>query len=172
MQLSRYQDKSKPYIYSIVNTVTKVELESGREIIILMNNATMLTDQEERESLCIPFDMMRHGVMVDIIPIQYGGTQSISVEGERLQCKYDEEKCFYKITKPNKEEIETLPAYEITSPHFYNTSNTAHRTSKLVIPGSIPISEWRKFLALAPEDVIKKQFGATTQFYTNVEIEN
>ena len=32
--------------------------------------------------------------------------------------------------------------------------------------------EWRRRLAMAPEDVIHKTFQATTQFHLNLEVEN
>ena len=34
------------------------------------------------------------------------------------------------------------------------------------------MEHWRKCLALAPEDVIRKKFMATTQMAMNVEVEN
>ena len=39
-------------------------------------------------------------------------------------------------------------------------------------PGGLSIEEWRKRLALAPDDVIRKTFEATTQLSMSVEAEN
>ena len=80
--LSGYQSQGPLTIHPIVHAVTKVKLENGREVVFLMNNATLISDEKENESLCIPFDMMRHGVMVDIVPIIHGVQQCIKVEGE------------------------------------------------------------------------------------------
>ena len=39
-------------------------------------------------------------------------------------------------------------------------------------PGGLTTEEWRKRLAMAPEDVIRKTFEATTQLAMSVEAEN
>ena len=39
-------------------------------------------------------------------------------------------------------------------------------------PGGLTLQQWQDRLGLAPDDVIRKTFGATTQLAMNVEIEN
>ena len=77
-----YQRKEEPTVHPVVNSVTKVTLSCGKEVLFLMNNATLIADNGEDESLCTPFEMMRHGVMVDIVPTIYSGKQGIIVEGQ------------------------------------------------------------------------------------------
>jgi hypothetical protein len=36
----------------------------------------------------------------------------------------------------------------------------------------IPMNEWRKRFAMLPEEIVKKSFNCTTQYYLNAEIEN
>jgi len=169
-----YQIKS-PKLCPVVNAITKVLLEGDREILFIMNNASLVEDDKEGESLAVPYDMMRHGVSVDIVPCIYGGKQGITVDNQFLKCRYDQEKCFYFIKKPTQEDLDTLEAYEITSPVVYDINNqveTVRRKRKEIIFSGIPMEEWRKRLALDPEEVIKKTLEATTQYYTRVEVEN
>ena len=104
-EISGYQDKTSPQKCPIVNAITKDSLKDGKEILILMNHATLLKDNDERESLEVPYDMMRHGVMVDISPTIYGGKQGMTIEGEHFPWEYDHEKCYLKIDKPNQYDI-------------------------------------------------------------------
>ena len=39
-------------------------------------------------------------------------------------------------------------------------------------PSDIPISEWRKILAMLPEDIVQQTLNNTTHFYLSVEGEN
>src|SRR4051812_26825013 len=68
-----YQDKGNPQVCEVVNAVTKARI-IGRDtpILLLINYATLLNDEEERESLCVPFQSMKHGVTFDMTPTSFG----------------------------------------------------------------------------------------------------
>ena len=51
-RLSSYQGKGQSKEYPIVNAVTKVTLDKGIRVLMLMNNLTMLSDKTEKESMC------------------------------------------------------------------------------------------------------------------------
>ena len=53
-----------------------------RPIILLYNNATLIDDENEKESLCVPFAYMAHGVKIDMIPMKYGGKEGMTIEGD------------------------------------------------------------------------------------------
>ena len=91
--LSGYQDKSRPRIHPFVNAITKIHVK-GREqpVLLLYNHVTLLDDPEEKESLCVPFSLMVHGIKVDLTPEKYGGRGSIVVDGEELPLDFDGEK--------------------------------------------------------------------------------
>ena len=113
-----YQDKGPAKIYPIVNAVTKVHIP-GRDLPVLftLNYATLIDDPGERESLCVPFDLMRHHIAVDLTPTTLGGTGGIKVEGQNFPFEFDGEKLFYKISKPTEDDLDTLEWLELTSPH-------------------------------------------------------
>ena len=120
-KLEGYQSK-KAKLCPIVNAITKVILSEDREVLFIMNNATLVDDPNESESLEVPYDMMRHGVSVDVVPLMYGGKQGITVDDEFLKCSYDDEKCFYYIKRPSQHDLDTLDTFEITSPYIYQYS--------------------------------------------------
>ena len=165
-----YQDKGPPKVYPIVNAVTKVEIR-GKDLPVLfaINYATLLDDPTENESLCVPFDLMRHGIHVDLTPATLGGTGGIKIEDQFLPFEFDNEKLFYNISKPTQDDLDTLEWFELTSPCPITTSR---RNKKKILPEDIPIGEWRKRLAMLPEDVVRKTLDATTQFYMETEAEN
>ena len=63
---------------------------------------------------------------------------------------------------------------ELTSPYHYTLQQQgkARRTSTPTIPGNIPLKEWRKSIACAPQESIIKTLASTTQYYTSVEVGN
>ena len=65
----------------------------------------------------------------------------------------------------------------MTSPENFEPDMKNDRTiSRLIktknqrLPGDLSIDEWQARLGLAPKDIIKKTFEATTQLAMNVEI--
>eukprot|EP00957_Ditylum_brightwellii_P121681 9279409-Ditylum_brightwellii.AAC.1 len=93
------------------------------------------------ESLVVPFEMMKHGIHVDVVPNTLGGD--------------DEEKLFWKIIKPNEEDMEGLEAFELNSPihEMAVETGTCQRKKKWRTSIDIPVGEWRKCLAMLPEAV-------------------
>ena len=87
---------------------------------------------------------------------------------------------FLNIRKPTMNEMEDLPKYEMTSSNQFipdscnDHGNVVNPRRKHVkpLPGKLSLDIWRKRLAYAPEDIIRKTFDATTQYAMNVESEN
>ena len=102
------------------------------------------------------------------------------IEGKEIPLEFDGRNMYLNIARPTPEEVDTLDFYELTSPEQSDPTQEKPceirrkrqiaDTSKL--PGNFTMEHWRKCLALAPEDVIRKTFLATTQMATNVEAEN
>jgi hypothetical protein len=49
--------------------------------------------------------------------------------------------------------------------------DSIRRTKKTTFNKDIPLSKWKKQLALVPDEVIKKTLAATTQYYLTTEAE-
>ena len=104
------------------------------------------------------------------------------VDEKEFPLNYDGRKMFLRIRRPSMEELKTLEIYEITSPNDFVTStnplenievNRRNTTTKYKqYPGGLSMEEWRKRLAMAPEDVIRKTFEATTQLSMSIETDN
>ena len=163
--LSGYQDQSSPKLCSIVNGQTKAIITGKKDPVIFhINCATLVEDKDEKESLCVPFSLMQHGIKCDLTPRKYGGKGGITVNNIFLPFEFDEEKLFYRIQKPTIDDLDTLEHFELTS---LMSSSITRRNRKKILPSDIPMIEWRKRLAMAPEDVVSKTLDATTQFYLN-----
>jgi hypothetical protein len=93
-----YQSKAPPQECWVVNGITKVNVP-GQEypLIFKVNYATLVDNNEEYESL-VPFDRMKHGIKVDMVPPKYGGTGGITVEGEMLPYCFENEKVYWHIS--------------------------------------------------------------------------
>ena len=163
-----------------VNAVTKIKFQNGQQpILVRFYRGTLIEDPDEEESLMVPFDMMRHGTHVDSIPIQYGGRGAIRVDDTWIPMCFDGEKMYLVIEHPTEQELDELPIYDLNSSkpmerhldeeHEAPSRRRQHRTKP---EGEIPLSEWRKRLALLPEDVVKKTLENTTQYYQELEHEN
>ena len=101
ISITGYQSKNPPQECDVVNAVTKVQIPGREEPVIFeVNYATLIEDTNEYESLIVPFEMMKHGIGIDMTPTKYGGTGSIVIDGERMPFKFDDETLFWIITKP------------------------------------------------------------------------
>ena len=174
-EIRGYQDTSGGKICPIVNAVTKAFIP-GRDlpVIFIVHYAALIDDPDEYESLIVPFDMMRHGVKCDLTPQKLGGGGGMIVEDEFIPMLFDDEKLFIRITKPDEIDLEELEFFELNSPAPPDIWEPIinHRAHKKTLPGNLPLSEWKKRLAMLPDDIIKKTIENTTQFYMNVECEN
>ena len=169
--LSGYQDKTTQ-VCPIVNAVTKAHIKGMEQPVLLsVNYATMIDDKEETESLIVPFCMMAHGITVDLVPEKYGGKSGMIVDETFLPFEYDDEKLFIKIEKPSKQDFDHYEMFELTSP-YPEIRNEVRRSRKRKLPEDIPMHEWRKRLAMTPENVIQQTFNNTTQFYVSLESED
>ena len=147
----------------------------GREdpVLFVINYATMIDDDDELESLAAPFQSMKHGVTVDLTPTRYGGTGKLKVDGQEFPFAFDGEKLYYKIEKPNEEDLDLLECFELTSPlPDDDFPVNPRRNKKKTTHEDTPIIEWRKRLAWAPEDIVIKTLEKTTQFYLGVGCDN
>eukprot|EP00957_Ditylum_brightwellii_P038535 2912562-Ditylum_brightwellii.AAC.1 len=58
----------------IVNAATKAWVPEREEVgIFVLNHATLIKDEEEAESRLVLFELMQHGIKVDLIPPNVGG---------------------------------------------------------------------------------------------------
>ena len=166
-----YQDQGPPKICPVVNAITKARIPGREEpVLIGMNYATLILDENKLKSLCVPFEMMRHGIKIDLTPTTLGGTGKMQIDGNELKLDFDEEKLFWDISMPSDEDMETLEFFELNSP--YPNHHAIRRGSKITLPEDIPMVEWRKRLGMVPEDVVIKTLQNTTQYYVTMESEN
>eukprot|EP00957_Ditylum_brightwellii_P059756 4536488-Ditylum_brightwellii.AAC.1 len=63
-------------------------------------------DSNEKESLVVPFEMMKNRICVDLVPKKLGGERKIYVDEEDMPIEWDNEKLFWKISRPNEEDLE------------------------------------------------------------------
>ena len=64
--------ESKPC--PVVNALAKATIK-GRDtpILLKMNYVTLVDDPDECESLCQPYDLVAHGIKMDLLPPSLGG---------------------------------------------------------------------------------------------------
>ena len=51
----------------------------------------------KKESLCVPFACMAHGIKIDMVLTQYGGKSWMTVKGDFVLFDFDDDKLFIKI---------------------------------------------------------------------------
>ena len=78
------------------------------------------------------------------------------VEETFLPFQYDDEKLFIKIEKPSAQDFDHFETFELTSP-YPDLCNEVQRSRKRHLPEDIPMSEWRKRLAMTPENVVTQR---------------
>jgi hypothetical protein len=109
MSISGYQSKNPPIDCAVGNAVTKVVIPGRMDpVIFKVNSATLIEAENEFESLVVPFDMMKHGVQIDMVPTKYGGMGKVKIDDERLPYVFDDEKWYWKIEKLTRDHMDTL----------------------------------------------------------------
>ena len=176
-------------ILPIVSAVTCVTAPNEEPFLLVVHQATYYDNPEQNESLCLPFQAKQHGVKFSLAPSHREcargnlGTQNIIIEDKEIPLLYDGRKMYLNIRKPSKNELYELESFELTSPEVFipdsgeEHHNIAQRRNQVKkkykkYPGGLTMLEWRKRLAYAPEDVVRKTFEATTQMAMHVEAEN
>ena len=170
-----YGEKGEGRTCAIVNAATKAWIKDRDiPVILILNYATLNEDPEERESLVVPFEMMRHGIETDLTPVGLGGTGSMVLQDEEFPFEWDKEKLFIRISKPDEGDLEELEIIELNSPvpDMAMDMNSIRRGRKGRIHNGVTLEEWRKRLAMLPERVVKKTLANCTNLYFNVEVEN
>eukprot|EP00957_Ditylum_brightwellii_P175982 13400380-Ditylum_brightwellii.AAC.1 len=109
-----YGNEGEQKTYQIVNAAMKAYIP-GRKmpIIVLLYYATLNEDEKENESFIVSFEMMKHKIHVDLVPKKLGGEGKIYVDEECIPFEWDNEKLFWKISKPNEEDLESLETFEL-----------------------------------------------------------
>ena len=174
----------------IVSAITYVELQGREHILLIMNQACFYDDPDQDESLCLPFQAETHGVTFNLTPRDRldtagnQGEQKMIIEGTEIPFDFDGRKMYINIRCPSKEELDLLEIYELTSPEQFIPENDKEKQQELInrrniasnvkqiFPGGHSLQRWKKCLAMAPDDIIRKTFRATTQLQTNVEDDN
>jgi hypothetical protein len=91
-------------------------------VIIIVNQAAYNKDVQQHESLLHTEQARVHGVKVNDLASflsdghGFNGRQNLETEGIVLPLQYDGSKYFLKVRVPTEKEMESLPAYELTSP--------------------------------------------------------
>ena len=170
-------------ILPIVSAVTCVEVDGQDPFLIVLNQACYYADQEQDESLLLPFQAMQHGIEIDLTPFGRKqtngdlGTQKMVIDSVEIPLRFDGRKMFLNIRKPSEIELEELEVFELTSPTTFEPqekefSQRRDNKKKVKLPGGISMTDWRKRLAMVPEDIVRKTLDATTQLALSIETEN
>ena len=169
----------------VMSLVTCMEAKGEEPILLLFHQTCYIDEKEQQESLCHPYQCMDHGVKFDLTPMEHqddngnNGRQIMKIEDREIPLEYDGRKTYVKIRRPTEEELDTLEVLEMTSPDPYEPEGDVgnkiarnRKTKAKECPGGWNLEKWQDNLGLAPDDVIRKTFDATTQLAMNVEIEN
>jgi len=177
-------------ILPIVSAATYVMPRDSEPFIMIVHQACYNSAKEQNESLCLPYQAEQHGVTFDLTPRHrlnssgVNGKQVMMIEDNEIPLEFDGLKMYLNIRCPTPNEIDYLPTYELTSDesfvpdtgddHDNIITNRRKKVSKRYkdYPGGLSMNDWKKRLAHAPDDVIRKTFMATTQLSMNVESEN
>jgi len=169
--------------YPIVSAATFVEdATTNQPVIVIVNQAAYNEDAKQHESLLHTDQARFHGARVnDIATCFYDGNgnlgrQSIETENISIPLLHDGSKYYVKIREPTEEELETYPAYELTSPQPWDLSKVLaslrRNKRKLDDFTDAELNDWGERLGGIPKFIVKKTLAASTQFVDSVEAES
>ena len=152
-------------------------------LLIKVNKGVLTYDKEETELLLHPCQAMEFGCKFNLAPIgcedEKGEARDsrLSVNDLKLPFQYDRRKLFFKLRKPTEEELSTTTPIILISPKEYEPDIDSYlsqirRRKARKYQLKISLEDWKKRLALAPENTMWKILEATTHLTTNVEDDN
>ena len=147
------------------------------------NEALLIGNEEENESLLRPFQAMDHGCRLNLTLIGCSGTNyeprdpSIIVNDSKLLFQRDRRNELANLKKPTFQELEDVVPVVLESPTEHlpdknSVLNAPRRKNASKHGSNVSVEEWKNCLALALDDVIKKTLQATTHLAANVEDDN
>jgi len=139
-----------------------------------MHCATPAVNENEKESLHVLFQSMRHGTNFNLTPKTHGGKHNMAIEQDDFPIKFDGEKMFFDINKPTQEELDCCDYYKLTSEAEMSQmwEQSVRWKSKKTTHEGIPLAEWRQRLALAPADTVEKTLENAMQCHMTEDCEN
>ena len=172
-ELLPYGSAGPARLCNIANVVIKAHFpHRDLPVLFVLNHVNLLDDPNENESLAVPFNFWAHGIRCCLKPPEHGGTCGMVVDGETFPFQWDKEKLYLNISKPTHSDLSTLEWFELTLPNPDLAERIRRkRQTQTETPGDIPIAEWRRRLAMIPEDVVRKTLANTTHFYLNPAID-
>jgi len=103
--------------YPVVSAVTKATVSNiSNPIIFKVHYATLISDDNELESLCTTMDLGAHGVQIEGIHPHANTRCGLTVNNKFMEFDWDNESIFFQISKPTEEELETYDIFELNSP--------------------------------------------------------
>ena len=109
-------------VLPIVSGMTCVNPPSGENFLFIVHQALYYDDDEQDESLCLPFQAEQHGVKFSLTPNDrldannHQGSQNMIIEHKNIPIKFDGRKLYLDIAKPTEDDLRTLETYKLTSP--------------------------------------------------------
>ena len=107
---------------------TLVHLKDGTKVVFKINQAFCDTDSTQTEALLATHQVRDFGVSIDNCAkchLRHDGTpgsQSISTPNGNYEFHFDGKKCYFDISKPTQEDLQTYPVVVLTSNTLYEPS--------------------------------------------------
>ena len=149
---------------------------SNLKYVAIINQALSVDNPSHHEGLLQPHQAQAFGTTIDDCSIHHktvGGTpgkQCICVPGHTISLLHDGLKAYLSISPPTRDDFNTYPVVEFTSPKPYDPQQrlTSRRVSGY---SDDEIKLWKYRLAFQPDNVILKTLQNTSQLIKSVECE-
>ena len=155
---------------------TLVHLKDGTKVVFKINQAFCDTDSTQTEALLATHQVRDFGVSIDNCAkchLRHDGTpgsQSISTPNGNYEFHFDGKKCYFDISKPTQEDLQTYPVVVLTSNTLYEPRCRDHSIRRKKFSPS-EIAHWRACLGFPTYGVTKRTLDNTTQMVKTLEAE-
>ena len=150
--------------------------------LLRVREGVLTEDGNQRESSLHPHQAMAHQCKFSLTPMGYLGASNapgepkMIVEDVEIPFLFDGRKALQHTRKPAAEELENLQEVDIVPPTPHGPSSKVFsqpkRKKAKKARSKIPIEEWRKRLALAPDETMSHDLDNSTQLAIGVESDN
>ena len=122
-------------VLPIVSGITCVRQEDGEDFLVNVHEALYYNDQNQNESLILPFQAEQHGVKFSLTPSNgldmndTLGKQNMIIKHKEIPLNFDGRKLYLDIRKPTDIEYDTPETYEMIYPENFVPDSTTCKTT-------------------------------------------
>ena len=168
--------KSRKPLEVVNSCITCCTLNDKSKVLLVLNQCLLDSCSNQNESLLQPHQARAYGVVVNDVASRHlatdnkQGLQNLIVDGKILPLDFDGCKCYFSISKPTTDQLNSLPKFILTNTLPYTPQNMVVARN-LKLKNLDLINKWRAQLGYPTYSTTSATLNNTTQLVQTLQSE-